>query len=168
MENLELPEWLKVTLGLFGGVFAWGLVVILAKSWVETNILDAIKDLKHGLLKLEEGFVRFTERVNTALFNVVKSNTDQMESSRIELERMSKLHTTVVNRIDDAENKMEYIDKTNEKLVRVGVLVHEKHKLLEKKVDDAVKSLETEIEKLSKDLIFVKTKTGGKKDGNGL
>lgn len=146
-QAVELPGWLKLLISLGGGAFAWGLVVILSKSWVETNVIKPIEELKRDSSEIKQNFVQFTERINSQFFDLISKTK---ESSALSIKLLNSVTQDARQAMDNSGSAVERVQamqQTTDKLVKIATAVHEKNK-----------HLETVITQITKDLIMVKGK----------
>ncbi|CAK9250666.1 unnamed protein product [Sphagnum jensenii] len=144
---VELPGWLKVLISLGGGAFAWGLVLLLSKSWVESNVLEPLRDLRSDQKEIKQNFVQFTERINSQFFELISKTK---ESSALSIKLLNSVTQDARQAMDNSGSAIERVQAmqlTTDKLVKIATAVHEKNK-----------HLETVITQITKDLIMVKGK----------
>jgi hypothetical protein len=147
METVEAPGWLKLLLSLCGGAFAWGLVVILFKAWVETNIIEAIAELRRGQVKTEQNFIAFTDRVNSLILEMMKDSKSSVANHSKILNQMSDEIRQAIHDSGAAIEKVYAVQVTADKLVKIATGVHEKNK-----------HIESEVKRLSSEMIMVRSK----------
>jgi hypothetical protein len=140
MENLELPEWLKIALGICGGAFAWGLVFWLLKEWIKDHVLEAIEDLKNKNIEMRNDFTRFSDRINSFLFKIINSQNDLSKSVTKEVTEMTRL-------FEKTQEKVTVLESVADKMVKITTVVSEKNR-----------HLETEVKKISDELILIRDK----------
>jgi hypothetical protein len=147
VESSELPGWLKLIIGLCGGTFAWGLVAVLSKSWVESNVIEPIKELKESQRELRNNFIQFTERVTSQVFELVKNNKDiSIHHSKL-LEQVTIDARQAIHNSGAAVERADKIERMAKDLFNVSTALHDKN----------VK-MQSQIKQISDDLIMVKGK----------
>lgn len=154
MEGLDLPEWLKISLGLCGGAFAWGLVFVLSKSWINDHVIKPIQDLKTDNEIVEKRLEKFMGQINTFTFKILTSHQDHMRSTSKEISALGEMFSHASSHSTKAKldaqialEKVNILERNAEKFMKIATLVHNTNE-----------ALKTEIEQITEDLIFVKTK----------
>lgn len=147
MDENGLPLWIKWFMGATGGAFAWWLVFVLSKTWVQDNVIEPIKDLKRSQGELRSNFITFTERVNSMVFELMKQNKDQSVHQTKLLEQVTLDARQAINNSGNAVERADATEKMTKKIYEIAATLHEKHQ-----------HLRTEVTQLSKDMIMVKGK----------
>lgn len=155
-----MEEILKLVIE--GGSFGVSLLLVhyLFKRFVKKEVIEPIKELQEGHDKIEKGFVKFTEGVNSFIFRIIKSHNDVAESVNKNVTGMNQLfmeatrHTSQ-SKLESAEalEKVNVLHQTAEKLMTIATKVHDKNA-----------KLESEVQKLNHDMILIKSKMGMKKE----
>lgn len=143
-----------------GGSFGVSLFLayILFKKFIKSDVIEPINEIKKEYDELKKSFTSFTERVTGFVFKIVRSNLDLGERVSKDINVMHNLlaeatnsltHQTSQARLEASEalKKVNVLQETTDKLLKIASAIHEKNK-----------SLETTVTKINEDLIFVKTK----------
>jgi hypothetical protein len=155
-----MEELLKFAIegGSFG--ISLFLIYILFKRFVKKEIVEPIEELQEDHKQLKRSFTRFSETASDMTFKVVNSHTQMVDivtkttSNMYNLFAEATRHTSQAKvESHEALNKVNVLEATTDKLLKISTAVHEKNK-----------SIETEVHKLSNDLIMIKNKVGIKKD----
>lgn len=145
-----------------GGAFGTSLFLsyVLFKKFIKSEVVKPIKELEKENAELKKNFTQFTERVTSFIFKILKSHTDLTDSVSRDVTTMNQLFSEVTSHTSqskveafEALKKVNVLETTADKLLKVSFALFEKNK-----------KIETEIKKLSDELIFVKTKAGIKNE----
>lgn len=155
-----MAEWLK--LAIEGGSFGVSLFLVnyLFRKFIRKEVIEPIKELKAENDEIKKNFTVFTNRITEFIFKMLKSHGDLMDSVNQDVNKMNNLFTeatrhTSQSRMESYEalKKVNVLEQTTEKLLKISTMVHDKNK-----------KIESEVKQITKDLIMVKTKTGIKSD----
>lgn len=161
----HLPEWLKIALGISGGVAAWGLTAFFFHGWVDAKVVEPISELKEDQKHMKHGFISFTERVTGFVFDLNKGHRELSEKISQETVKMSNMFAGAMQQVAQAK-----IDSTTA-LEKANALVKtaEEQNATTKKLFDIVtavhkknQKLETEVKVLGENLILVRDKVDTK------
>lgn len=135
------------------------LAYVLFKKFVTKEIVEPIQELKLENTELKKSFTQFTERVTGFVFRITKDHGELMESVNRDVATMNGLFTETTRqtsqaRLEAAEalKKVNTLEQTADKMLKILSLVHDKSK-----------KIETEVQKINEDLIMVKTKVSAAK-----
>lgn len=155
-----MEDFLKVAIE--GGSFGVSLFLayILFKKFIKKEVVEPIAELKEENASLKKSFTLFTERVTGFIFKIVQSHGDLMESVNKDVSKMNNLFTEATRHTSQAKmeslealKKVNVLEQTTDKLLRIATIEHGK-----------TQEIKTELQKLSKDMVMVKTKVGLKSE----
>jgi hypothetical protein len=141
-----------------GGSFGISLflVYVLFKKFIKKEISEPIEDLQKDNKEIKNSFIKFTENINSFVFKILKSNADTHEGVNKNISNMNNLFTEATRHTSqskmesfEALKKVNALGETTDKLLKIATIVHEKNK-----------KLETEVHKISDDMVMVKDKIG--------
>jgi methyl-accepting chemotaxis protein len=146
-----------------GGSFGTSLFLayVLFKKFIIKEVVAPIESLQKENEEIKNSFQKLSDRVGEFVFKILGSHADLTDQITKDLNNMNKLFTEATQHTSqaalssfDATKKVKDIREAAEKL---GCVV--------KHLNEQNKKIETEITQLSSDMIFVKTKVRGKKEG---
>jgi hypothetical protein len=136
------------------------LVYYLFKKFIKKEIVEPINDLKEENTEIKKSFIKFTENINGFVFKILKSNNDTHEGINLNISNMNNLFTESTRHTSQAKiesyealEKVNVLKETTDKLLKIATIEHEKNK-----------NINTEVQKLSHDMIMVKNKIGLKNE----
>lgn len=141
-----------------GGSFGISLFFsyVLFKKFIKKEVIEPIEDLQEESKEVKKSFIKFTENINSFVFKILKSHVDSNDNINKNISNMNTLFTeatrhTSQSKIESFEalKKVNVLEQTTDKLLKIATIEHEKNK-----------NLETEVHQLSKDMIMVKNKVG--------
>lgn len=145
-----------------GGSFGVSLFLMyfLFKRFVKKEVIEPIEEIQKDNINTKKSFEKFTENINSFIFRILKSHVDTDDRINKNMSEMNHLFTeatrhTSQSKIDSFEalKKVNVLEETADKLLKITAKVHEKNE-----------KIESEVKQLSKDMIMIKNKTGvGKK-----
>lgn len=155
----QLPEVIKWAFG--GG--SLGVVVLLGvwlfKRFIEKEIIEPIDELQKDNKEIKNSFIKFTENINSFIFRILNSHVDTAKTVDKNLDGMNQLFTEATRHTSQAKleahealQKVNALAETTDKLVTIATKVHEKND-----------KLESRVQRISDDLVMVKTKIEEKK-----
>lgn len=145
-----------------GGSFGISLflVYVLFKRFIIKEIVEPLDSIKTEHSKLKTSFEKFTENVTSFIFKLLKSHDDLTKTVHRDVSNMHNLFTEITKHTSQARieahealKKVNVLEETTEKILKIATLVHDKNK-----------KIETEVTKISDELILVKTKMGIKNE----
>lgn len=165
----EWPEWLKWTLGLCGGVSAWGLTLYFAKNWFEARVLEPIAELKRSFEDVRSKNESFMDKTGNVVLNIAGQQSELIgavakQVSEAVLEHNKKAAGMFLDALRETHRATK---ESGEALQKVNVLqraAEENNVQLGKiiKIAQAVHSEQTsmksEVVKLKNDMVIIKTR----------
>lgn len=155
-----MEELLKYAIegGSFG--ISLFLVYFLFKKFIKKTLIEPIDDLQKDNREIKSSFIRFTENINSFVYKILESNAKTHEGVNKNISNMNNLFTEATRHTSQAKmesfealKKVNSMEETTDKLLKIATIVHEKNK-----------KLETEVHKISDDMIMVKDKIGIKNE----
>lgn len=153
-----MEELLKYAVEGGGFGISLFLTYVLFKKFIKAEVVEPIAELKEENSEIKKSFNRFTEQIMGFVFKVIKGHADLIENANRNSANMNNLFSESSRQSSQARRdsleaieKVNVMEKTADKLLKIATAVHEKNK-----------SIETEVLKLSNDMIMVKTKVGVK------
>lgn len=153
----ELLRW-AIEGGSFG--IALFLVAFLFKKFVTKEIIDPIEELQKDSKEVRSSFIKFTENINSFVFRIIKGHGEMIDSVNKNANQMNTLFAEATRHTSQAKTeahqaleKVNAMSETADKLVEIGTKNHLKNK-----------KLETEVKKISDDVILIKNKIGIKNE----
>jgi hypothetical protein len=145
-----------------GGSFGISLFLtyVLFKKFIKKEVIEPIEELKSENVEIRKGFITFTNDINGFVFRLMKNHSEIIESVNKNSSNMNTILTDAISHSSTAKlesfealKKVNVLETTTDKLLKISTLVHDKNK-----------NLETEIIRISKDMFMVKNKIGIKNE----
>lgn len=161
MENFNLPEWLKVVLGVTGGLAAWSIAAYMAKKWFEKAVLEEITSLKSDVSHIRDSITDTMKNISTFILRFSGYQNEFTKSLQTETRKMSEMFSSASQQAFVAAQKSEEaIQRANviqraseenratvEKLIKIATAVHDQNK-----------TLRHEVVEIKSELVLIKAK----------